>query len=99
MSSSHDVNENPPHAPMGSGPAGIIFGRTVLQAVAGTVLNVGADGIVCPANRRGVMGVGVAGAVRLAGGVEIEREAMAAAPLAVGTAIVTGPGELAARGV
>ena len=99
MSSSQHDNENSPQTPMGSGPTGIIFGRTVLQAVAGTVLDVGADGIVCSANRRGVMGVGVAGAVRLAGGVEIEREAMAAAPLAVGTAIATGAGALTERGV
>lgn len=97
MSSPRDYNPLP--TPARAEPDGVIFGRTTLQAVAGTVLDVPADAIVCPANRRGVMGVGVAGAVRLAGGVEIEREAMAAAPLAVGTAIVTGPGALGARGV
>ena len=78
---------------------GVRVGRTVVRAVAGELLDVAADAIVCPANRRGVMGVGAAGAVRIAGGVEIEREAMAAAPLTVGTAVATGPGRLVDRGV
>jgi O-acetyl-ADP-ribose deacetylase (regulator of RNase III) len=92
-------NENPLLPSTPGETDGVVFGRTTLQAVAGTVLDIPADAVVCPANRRGVMGVGVAGAVRLAGGVEIEREAMAAAPLAVGTAIATGSGKLAARGI
>jgi O-acetyl-ADP-ribose deacetylase len=92
-------NDNPLLSSTPGETDGVVFGRTTLQAVAGTVLDIPADAVVCPANRRGVMGVGVAGAVRLAGGVEIEREAMAAAPLAVGTAIATGSGKLAARGV
>jgi O-acetyl-ADP-ribose deacetylase (regulator of RNase III) len=45
------------------------------------------------------MGAGAAGAVRLAGGMEVEREAMAAAPLTMGTAVATTSGDLAARGV
>ncbi len=78
---------------------GIRFGRTLIQTVAGKLAAQPVDAIACPANRRGVMGAGAAGAVRLAGGMEVEREAMAAAPLTMGTAVATTSGDLAARGV
>jgi O-acetyl-ADP-ribose deacetylase len=45
------------------------------------------------------MGAGVAGAIKRAGGEEIEREAMALAPIAVGQAVATGAGNLKARHV
>ena len=78
---------------------GVRFGRTLLCASASSLLDLQAEAIVCPANRRGVMGVGLAGAIRHAGGIEIEREAMARAPLTIGTAVPTNPGSLAERGV
>lgn len=78
---------------------GIRFGRTLIRTVAGELTAQPVDAIACPANRRGVMGAGAAGAVRLAGGMEVEREAMAAAPLTMGTAMATTAGDLAARGV
>ena len=78
---------------------GVRFGRTLLVSVTGDPLRQAIDGIVVPANRRGVMGAGFAGQVRLAGGSEVEREAMAVAPLTVGGAVSTGSGKLEERGV
>lgn len=79
--------------------AGVRFGRTLVITAHGDVFDHDVQAIACPANRRGVMGAGVAGTIRLAGGIEIEREAMAKAPLTIGTAIVTTSGTLAARGI
>lgn len=78
---------------------GVRFGRTLILAVAGELPMQPVDGLACPANRRGVMGAGAAGAVRLAGGMAVEREAMASAPLTIGTAVATAAGELSAHGV
>jgi O-acetyl-ADP-ribose deacetylase len=75
------------------------FGRTVVRAATGDLVDQPVQAIVYAANSRGVMGAGPAGSVRSAGGAEIEREAMAAAPLELGTAIVTGSGRLAERGI
>jgi len=77
---------------------GVRFGRTVVIPSADSLFSHQVDAIVAPANRRGVMGVGTAGLVRLEGGQDIEREAMAHAPLILGTAVVTTSGKLAARG-
>ena len=57
------------------------------------------DAIVNPANSLMTMGGGVAGAIKKAGGKEIEDEAMKHAPVAVGKAIATGAGQLEARHV
>ncbi|MBA3415502.1 MAG: macro domain-containing protein [Chloroflexia bacterium] len=84
-------------------PDGAIrFGRTMIIAVVGDLLDQRAEGVVFPANRRGVLGaVSTLGMVgrRPLGGSEIEREAMAQAPLELGTAIVTGATGLESRGV
>src|SRR5688572_33346866 len=45
------------------------------------------------------MGAGVAGAIKRAGGEEIEREAVGKGPIAVGEAVATGAGRLPARWV
>src|SRR5680860_327337 len=79
--------------------AGVRFGRTFILPVADPVLDQQVQAIVCPANRRGVMGAGITGRIRMAGGIEIEREAMAQAPLAIGSAISTTAGALDAQGV
>jgi O-acetyl-ADP-ribose deacetylase (regulator of RNase III) len=78
---------------------GVRFGRTTIVAATGDFFEHEVDAIVSPANKRGVMGAGVAGRIRLAGGIEIERAAMAKAPLAIGTAIATTSGDLASRGI
>jgi O-acetyl-ADP-ribose deacetylase (regulator of RNase III) len=77
---------------------GVRFGRTLVVPTADSLFGIEVDAIISPANRRGVMGVGVAGLIRLQGGPEIEREAMAHAPLTLGTAIATTSGNLAGKG-
>src|SRR5262249_36277355 len=56
-----------------------------------------ADAIANAANDALWMGAGVAGALKRAGGEEIEREAMAQGPIPVGTAVATSAGRLNAR--
>jgi O-acetyl-ADP-ribose deacetylase (regulator of RNase III) len=83
-------------------PDAIRFGRTAVISVVGDILSQEADAVVFPANRRGVMGAistpGLVG-LRSLGGSEIEREAMARAPLELGTAVVTSAPGLESRGV
>jgi O-acetyl-ADP-ribose deacetylase (regulator of RNase III) len=57
------------------------------------------DAIVNPANSLGIMGGGVAGAIRSKGGDVIQAEAMKCAPIAVGAAVVTTAGKLPAKHV
>jgi O-acetyl-ADP-ribose deacetylase len=52
------------------------------------------DAIANAANDRLWMGAGVAGAIKRAGGAEIEREAVALGPIAVGSAVATSGGKL-----
>jgi O-acetyl-ADP-ribose deacetylase (regulator of RNase III) len=81
---------------------GVRFGRTIIVAVVGDLLDQEVEAVVYPANRRGVMGA-IPGAkfmgLRSLGGSEIEREAMARAPLDLGTAIVTRAPGLEERGI
>ena len=55
------------------------------------------DAIVNPANSLGIMGGGIGGALRRQGGDVIQQAAMAAAPIAVGAALVTTAGQLPAK--
>jgi O-acetyl-ADP-ribose deacetylase (regulator of RNase III) len=70
-----------------------------LEVREGDIAAVEADAIANAANDRLWMGAGVAGAIKRAGGVEIEHEAMARGPIALGTAVATGAGGLSARWV
>ena len=70
-----------------------------LVVVEGDIAAVEADAIANAANDRLWMGAGVAGALKRAGGEEIEREAVTKGPIAVGDAVATGAGRLAARWV
>ena len=63
----------------------------------GDIAAVEADAIANAANDHLWMGAGVAGALLRAGGVEIEREAIAQGPIPVGTAVATTAGRLHAR--
>jgi O-acetyl-ADP-ribose deacetylase (regulator of RNase III) len=57
------------------------------------------DAVVNPANSLGIMGGGIGGTLRRQGGDAIQQAAMAAAPIAVGAAIVTTAGQLPAKHV
>jgi O-acetyl-ADP-ribose deacetylase (regulator of RNase III) len=65
-----------------------------VKARLGDIMTLFVDAIVNPADPRGVMTEGVAGAIKAAGGDEIEHEAVAKAPIAAGAAIATTAGKL-----
>jgi O-acetyl-ADP-ribose deacetylase (regulator of RNase III) len=69
----------------------------VIELVHGDITKTNADIIVNAANNALWMGSGVAGAIKAAGGPEIEREAMAKGPVDIGAAVETGAGKLKAR--
>jgi O-acetyl-ADP-ribose deacetylase (regulator of RNase III) len=68
-----------------------------LEVVAADIASLEVDAVANAANDHLWMGAGVAGALKRAGGEEIEREAMALGPIPVGTAVATSGGRLAAR--
>jgi O-acetyl-ADP-ribose deacetylase len=70
-----------------------------LEVVEGDISQLAVDAISNAANNHLWMGAGVAGAIKLAGGSEIEAEAMAQGPVEVGEVVVTGGGNLKARNV
>jgi O-acetyl-ADP-ribose deacetylase len=70
-----------------------------LSVVEGDITALDVDAIANAANDRLWMGAGVAGAIKRAGGAEIEREAVAKGPIAIGEAVATGAGRLQARWV
>ena len=70
-----------------------------LEVREGDIATIEADAIANAANDELWMGAGVAGALKRAGGVEIEREAMAQGPIELGTAVATTAGRLEARHV
>jgi O-acetyl-ADP-ribose deacetylase (regulator of RNase III) len=59
----------------------------------GSILEVEADAIVNPANSHGWMGGGVAGVIKRAAGPEVEKEAIAQAPIPVGNAAASSGGK------
>jgi O-acetyl-ADP-ribose deacetylase (regulator of RNase III) len=65
-----------------------------LEVVEGDITALAVDAIANAANNHLWMGAGVAGAIKRAGGDEIEREAVAKGPIAVGDAVATGAGRL-----
>jgi len=70
-----------------------------LEIVDGDITQLEVDAIANAANDQLWMGAGVAGAIKRAGGDEIEREAVAKGPIAVGSAVATSGGRLAAKHV
>ena len=68
-----------------------------LEVVNGNIAELEVDAIANAANDHLWMGAGVAGAIKGAGGAEIEREAVAKGPIAIGDAVATGAGALPAR--
>jgi O-acetyl-ADP-ribose deacetylase (regulator of RNase III) len=70
-----------------------------LEVVEGDISQLDVDAIANAANNHLWMGAGVAGAIKRAGGNEIEAEAMAQGPVEVGEVVVTGGGNLKAKNV
>jgi O-acetyl-ADP-ribose deacetylase len=70
-----------------------------IAVVEGDITRLDVEAIANAANNELWMGAGVAGAIKRAGGDEIEQEALAKAPIAVGDAVATGAGRLGARWV
>jgi O-acetyl-ADP-ribose deacetylase len=70
-----------------------------LEVVEGDITALEVDAIANAANNHLWMGSGVAGAIKRAGGDEIEREALAKGPIEVGDALATAAGRLPARWV
>jgi O-acetyl-ADP-ribose deacetylase (regulator of RNase III) len=68
-----------------------------LSVVDGDIAALDVDAIANAANNHLWMGAGVAGAIKRAGGQEIEDEAVAKGPVPVGSAAATGAGRLKAR--
>lgn len=70
-----------------------------LEVVEGDITQLDVDAIANAANDHLWMGAGVAGAIKRAGGEEIEREAVAKGPVETGSAVATGAGRLGATHV
>ena len=70
-----------------------------LEVVDGDIAALAVDAVANAANNHLWMGAGVAGALKRAGGDEIEREAVAKGPIAIGDAVPTGAGRLPAKWV
>ncbi|MBX3468907.1 MAG: macro domain-containing protein [Planctomycetes bacterium] len=75
------------------------FGALTVTLVAGDIAFRLVDAVVNAANDRMQMGGGVAGALRAAGGLAIQREADALAPAPLGAVVRTGAGDLLAQHV
>ncbi|RLI87482.1 MAG: macro domain-containing protein [Archaeoglobales archaeon] len=68
-----------------------------IVALLGDITKLEVDAIVNAANTRLIMGGGVAGAIKRAGGKEIEEEAVAKGPIKIGEAVETTAGKLKAK--
>lgn len=75
------------------------FGGTLVEVTTGRLADQPVRALVVSANQRGAMGLGQPRSVRSLAGDGVEREAMAHAPLSLGSALRTSSGELAARGI
>jgi len=68
-----------------------------ILVLCGDLTRVEADAIVNPANSHGLMGGGVALAIRRARGRVVEEEAVAQAPIPMGSAVVTSAGSMSCK--
>jgi O-acetyl-ADP-ribose deacetylase (regulator of RNase III) len=72
----------------------IRLNETQLELVEGDITELDVDAIVNPANEDLKLGSGVAGAIRQKGGPSIQKECDRIGGTPVGTAVITGAGEL-----
>src|SRR5215813_8173863 len=75
----------------------ITVGETSIETQQGDISQAAVDAVVNAANNHLWMGAGVAGALKRAGGSEVEREAVAKGPVEIGEAVVTSGGALPAK--
>src|SRR6476619_4144906 len=75
----------------------VVIRHTTIETQQGDISQVQVDAVVNAANNHLWMGAGVAGALKRAGGPEIEREAVSKGPIEIGEAVVTGGGKLRAK--
>ena len=68
-----------------------------IEVLQGDITRLEIDAVVNAANNQLWMGGGVAGAIKRAGGKEIETEAVKKGPIPIGEAVATGAGRLKAR--
>src|SRR4029079_13424546 len=80
-------------------PAAVRVPRMNLEVVEGDITELEVDAVANAANNELWMGAGVAGAIKRAGGADIEQEPVAQPPIALGQAIATGAGNLRAKHV
>jgi O-acetyl-ADP-ribose deacetylase (regulator of RNase III) len=71
----------------------------MIRLLEGDITQVEAEAIVNAANTSLLLGGGVAGAIRRAGGESIQEECLKLAPIEVGQAVLTGAGRLKARSI
>src|SRR5437870_8839825 len=73
------------------------IGGAAIETRKGDISQTKVDAVVNAANNHLWMGAGVAGALKRAGGIEIESEAVAKGPIEIGEAVVTRGGKLPAK--
>jgi O-acetyl-ADP-ribose deacetylase (regulator of RNase III) len=77
----------------------VTMDRTQLELVEGDITSLEVDAIVNPANEQLQLGAGVSGAIREKGGPSIQEECNRIGGTPVGTAVMTGAGNLKAKQV
>ncbi|MCX8000807.1 MAG: macro domain-containing protein, partial [Leptospiraceae bacterium] len=75
----------------------VIYKGVEVEALHGDITRLEVDAIVNAANTHLLMGGGVAGAIKRAGGKEIEDEAVKQGPIKIGSAVATSAGKLKAK--
>ncbi len=75
----------------------VVYKGVEIEVIHGDITKLEVEAIVNAANTRLIMGGGVAGAIKRAGGKEIEEEAVRQGPIKIGSAVVTSAGRLKAK--
>jgi O-acetyl-ADP-ribose deacetylase (regulator of RNase III) len=74
-----------------------VINNVTVELVQGDITDLDTDAIVNAANSQLILGAGVAGAIRRKGGPSIQEECLAIGYCEVGSAVITGAGNLKAR--
>jgi O-acetyl-ADP-ribose deacetylase (regulator of RNase III) len=71
--------------------------NSIIELIQGDITEQGTDAIVNAANEQLLLGSGVAGAIRMKGGIKIQQACDKLAPIATGQAVITTAGNLKAK--